>query len=457
MEQTINIEELVQDDHNLNKGTKDGQMLMERSFRELGAGRSILVDRDGRIIAGNKSQRAAIAAGIKKVRVIETTGDELIAVKRTDLSLDSKEGREMAYADNLTTQVNLAWDEIELEHVNTEVENFDTSDWGFDAKQLAGFEPLVPNSVAESEDEAIERKKREFEEKMAKGELDEDAPEYQEFLAKFNKEAKKTTDDCYTPEVVYDAVADWVANEYGLSRANFVRPFYPGGDYQKERYKKSDIVVDNPPFSIMAEILDFYNKNGIRYFLFGPHLTMFGTTLNRCTALPIGVSVTYENGANVCTSFCTNLEPSNIRFRSEPRLYKAVYESNAKNRLGVIRKNNKMQARYVYDKHIMLTSHLSKMSRLGIDFAVSTEESEYISQLDSQKEVNKAIFGKACIISDQRYAERIEKEKQFAERERDWAVYLEKKNAEKDAVLDEGSTTWPLSERELNIIKSLSK
>ena len=68
MEQTINIEELVQDDHNLNKGTKEGQRLMERSFRELGAGRSILVDRDGRIIAGNKSQRAAIAAGIKKVQ-----------------------------------------------------------------------------------------------------------------------------------------------------------------------------------------------------------------------------------------------------------------------------------------------------------------------------------------------------------------------------------------------------
>ena len=107
-EQTINIEELVQDDHNLNKGTKEGQRLMERSFRELGAGRSILVDRDGRIIAGNKSQRAAIAAGIKRVRVIETEGDELIAVKRTDLSLDSKEGRELAYADNLTTQVNLA-------------------------------------------------------------------------------------------------------------------------------------------------------------------------------------------------------------------------------------------------------------------------------------------------------------------------------------------------------------
>ena len=56
------------------------------------------------------TQKAAIAAGIKKVRVIETTGDELVAVKRTDVDIDSAEGRKMAYLDNLTTQVNLTWD-----------------------------------------------------------------------------------------------------------------------------------------------------------------------------------------------------------------------------------------------------------------------------------------------------------------------------------------------------------
>ena len=69
-----------------------------------------LLDRNGNIIAGKKSQQAAIAAGIKKVRVIETTGDELVAVKRTDVEIDSAEGRKMAYLDKLTTQVNLTWD-----------------------------------------------------------------------------------------------------------------------------------------------------------------------------------------------------------------------------------------------------------------------------------------------------------------------------------------------------------
>ena len=108
--QEVDINDLVQDKRNFNKGNEQGQQLMERSFKELGAGRSILLDRNGNIIAGNKSQQAAIAAGIKRVRVIETTGDELVAVKRTDVDIDSAEGRKMAYLDNLTTQVNLTWD-----------------------------------------------------------------------------------------------------------------------------------------------------------------------------------------------------------------------------------------------------------------------------------------------------------------------------------------------------------
>ena len=109
-QEEINIEDLKQDSRNFNKGTEQGQELMERSFKEMGAGRSILIDRNGNIIAGNKSQKAAIAAGIKKVRIVETTGDELVAVKRTDVDIDSAEGRKMAYLDNLTTQVNLTWD-----------------------------------------------------------------------------------------------------------------------------------------------------------------------------------------------------------------------------------------------------------------------------------------------------------------------------------------------------------
>ena len=124
----IDIEELAQDQRNFNKGTEQGQELMERSFKEMGAGRSILIDKNGNIIAGNKSQKAAIAAGIKKVRVIETTGDELVAVKRTDVDLDSKKGREMALADNAASRLNLEWDEVELQSVTAELD-IDVDSW----------------------------------------------------------------------------------------------------------------------------------------------------------------------------------------------------------------------------------------------------------------------------------------------------------------------------------------
>lgn len=145
-EKVINIEELVQDDHNFNKGTEAGAKLIEKSFADHGAGRSVLLDKDNRLIAGNKATKGAIASGIKKVRLIETTGDELIAVKRTDISLDSKEGREMAMLDNLTTQVNMSWDKVELETVAEQCQGFDVSQFGFDIDSLPSAQVSDGNS-----------------------------------------------------------------------------------------------------------------------------------------------------------------------------------------------------------------------------------------------------------------------------------------------------------------------
>jgi precorrin-6B methylase 1 len=122
------IDALIPDDKNFNKGTEFGDHLMDDSLRKFGLGRSILLDKNGNIIAGNKTQLAAIEAGITKVRVIETTGEELVAVKRTDLDLDSKKGREMALADNATSKLNLEWDEVELQSVTAELD-IDVDSW----------------------------------------------------------------------------------------------------------------------------------------------------------------------------------------------------------------------------------------------------------------------------------------------------------------------------------------
>ena len=56
---------------------------------------------------------------------------------------------------------------------------------------------------------------------------EDDTDEYKNFTDKFKP--KKTTDDCFTPDNVYETVADYVATRFNVDRNRFVRPFYPGG------------------------------------------------------------------------------------------------------------------------------------------------------------------------------------------------------------------------------------
>ena len=89
--------------------------------------------------------------------------------------------------------------------------------------------------------------------------------EYSEFVEKFKP--KVTTDDCYTPEPVYEAVLAWCEERYGVDRGNVVRPFYPGGDYERFGYPRGCAVIDNPPFSLLSKIVRFYCQRGIRFLL----------------------------------------------------------------------------------------------------------------------------------------------------------------------------------------------
>jgi DNA modification methylase len=108
-------EELKFDDKNANKGTARGRELLMQSITELGAGRSILADRDGKIVAGNKTLEAAQKAGLK-IRIVPTTSDELVVVQRQDLNLDDPTGaaRRLAYLDNRVSEIDLAWDSEQM-------------------------------------------------------------------------------------------------------------------------------------------------------------------------------------------------------------------------------------------------------------------------------------------------------------------------------------------------------
>ena len=106
----IEAASLHPDPHNANKGTKRGRALLEQSIKQHGAGRSILADKHGVIIAGNKTLETAEGLGLP-VRIIESDGTELVVVQRTDLDLEhDPAARALAYADNRVGQVDLEWD-----------------------------------------------------------------------------------------------------------------------------------------------------------------------------------------------------------------------------------------------------------------------------------------------------------------------------------------------------------
>ena len=107
--QIKSIKDLQPDSRNANAGTPRGLQMVEDSLRKHGAGRSILADKRGRVIAGNKTLQSASDINLP-VRVVETDGHELVVVQRTDLDLDDPNARELAIADNRSSQVGLEWD-----------------------------------------------------------------------------------------------------------------------------------------------------------------------------------------------------------------------------------------------------------------------------------------------------------------------------------------------------------
>ena len=108
------LTDLHPDKSNANKGTERGRAALETSLRKYGAGRSILLDKHGRIVAGNKTAEVAADVGIDDVLIVQTDGSQLVAVQRTDLDIDSPEGRGLAYADNRVGELSLEWDAAQM-------------------------------------------------------------------------------------------------------------------------------------------------------------------------------------------------------------------------------------------------------------------------------------------------------------------------------------------------------
>lgn len=265
---------------------------------------------------------------------------------------------------------------------------------------------------------------------MTLGEIN---PEYKAFVDKFKP--KKTTDDCYTPENIYSVVLEWVVQEYGINPDKVVRPFWPGADYEWEEYPEGCTVVDNPPFSMITAICNTYNRAGINYFLFCPYLTALN--IQSASVVITGTSITYENGAEVGTSFATNLDKSLAR--TAPDLSRAIMEANDYNR----RQQTKELPKYSYPAKVLTASMLGYMSKYGIDYRVGKADALFVRDLDAQRPAGKTIFGGGLLLARERATAKQEAMKRATL----------KASEEKSDVTQ--TVVWPLSDRERRIIKRL--
>lgn len=375
----------------------DGRQIknVAESIKQYGFVQPIVVDSDGVIVIGHCRALAAKKLGIKEVPCVcvdDLTPEQVNALRLVDNKSNESE-----------------WD---FDLLKDELPDLDLSAFDFDWDVPDTDETELTN----------EEREQEFRERMERGELSDDDEEYQEFLKKF--EAKKTTDDCYTPDNIYDAVRDWAAEKYEIGNAAIVRPFYPGGDYKSEKYPSGCVVIDNPPFSIISEICEWYTSKKINFFLFAPTLTLLGIMRGSANYVACGCGVVYENGASVNTSFVTNMGGNKIVAAADLR--ETLDDENKKN----LKKLHRELPKYSYPDEVLTATMLCYMAAHGVSLEISERDAHFIRALDAQRVSGKGLFGSGFLLS-------------------------EKAAAEKAAAEKVNTNIWELSERELKIVRGL--
>jgi hypothetical protein len=154
---------LAPDDKNANKGTERGRWMIGKSLEECGAGRSIVVDKHGNVIAGNKTLEAWAEIS-DALLFVHTDGNQLVVVQRDDIDLQDDQGkaRALAYFDNRTGEVGLEWDTDEI--IKSLEAGLDLTDMWFeteierfivDAKTLSSTTDETQDPMVESSREMI--------------------------------------------------------------------------------------------------------------------------------------------------------------------------------------------------------------------------------------------------------------------------------------------------------------
>ena len=211
--------------------------------------------------------------------------------------------------------------------------------------------------------------------------------DYESFIAKFS-DNPKTTDDCYTPKDIYEAVVEYVGTITDMTDKVVLRPFYPGGDYENADYPDNGVVIDNPPFSLFAKIVRFYTMHDIPFFLFGPGLTI-GNCTRYCTAVIVGQNITFENGASVRINFASNLYGDTL-ITTAPTLTKLIEKcASQKQRVNL--------PSYEYPLEVLSVSDMQTIASGDVEFSVKRSEAVLCRSLDNHP--SSGLFGDHWLVA----------------------------------------------------------
>ena len=230
--------------------------------------------------------------------------------------------------------------------------------------------------------------------------------DYDSFVAKFAEGNAKTTDDCYTPKDVYEAVVEYVGTIADMSGKVILRPFYPGGDYLEAEYPENGIVIDNPPFSIFTKIVRFYSHEKIPFFLFGPGMTI-ASCCKYCTAVIVAEQIAFDNGAQIRCNFASNLYGDTM-ITTAPLLGDLLAQCQSQ------KPRNPLPS-YQYPDNVLSVSDMQTIARNGEVFSVSRSEAVIIRDLDLHPKAG-GLFGDHLLLSMAKAREKEEVKRRTTEK-----------------------------------------
>lgn len=255
-------DEIKFDPRNYRLHGEKNKKLIKKSLERNGAGRSIVADNQGYIIAGNGVYEQSKALGLKE-RIIETTGDELIIVKRTDIDYGTDKRKSLALDDNITSDTSA----FDMEIVCEDFDNVELEDHGLnvapaDSKSnvkelprgnLADEFLIMPASVLNTRDGKWQARKRAWQDLIG------DAGESREDLLGFSRLKNINTNVSILDAVLAELICKWFSPTIPDYKIKTCDPF--AGD-SVFGYVSGKLGAEFTGIELRQEQVDLNNKRG---------------------------------------------------------------------------------------------------------------------------------------------------------------------------------------------------